>query len=709
MDIQFGREICGNLPIAEQREWLVTNGIGGYACGTIAGLLSRHYHGLLVAALKPPLGRTLLFTKLDETINYGSHVFELHTNRWTDGGISPQGYRHIERFHLEGSIPVWTFACADVLLKKRIWMQQGANTTYVRYTVCRASQPLTVSLKALVNYRDHHSSTRAHDWEMQIQQAEHGIQVTAYADAVPFYLLTDRAEASIEENWYIDYDLAIERYRGINPGDDHLHAATFQTTLEPGESLTIVASTVANPGLDGQAALKARRTYEQGLVGQWYTADYLSTRNTPVWLEQLVLAADQFIVDRPLPQGEIPSPSLQKGGDEVPVRSKKREVEEKQAVLGKTVIAGYPWFGDWGRDTMISLPGLAIATGRPEVARPILRTFARYLDQGMLPNLFPDAGETPEYNTVDAILWYFEAIRAYHAVTVDDNLLQELFPALAEVIAWHQQGTRYNIHLDPNDGLIYAGESGVQLTWMDAKIGHWVVTPRIGKPVEVNALWYNALTIMVKFAQHLGQPHEEYMQLAQQAASGFQRFWNPALGYCYDVLDGPNGNDASLRPNQIFAVSLPTVEPTVRTVRGAQTPPLLSQAQQRGVVDICAQTLLTSHGLRSLAPNHPQYQGQYGGDPYQRDSAYHQGPVWGWLLGPFVQAHFKVYQNPAIALSFLEPSINHLQAACIGSLSEIFDGDAPNTPRGAFAQAWTVAEVFASVAVGQWRIMNYEL
>ena len=696
MDIQFGRETCSDLPIAEQREWLVTNGIGGYACGTIAGLLSRHYHGLLVAALKPPLGRTLLFTKLDETIDYGSQVFELHTNRWNDGAISPEGYRHIERFCLEGSIPVWTFACADVLLKKRIWMQQGSNTTYIRYTLCRASEPLTLSLKALVNYRDHHSSTRSNDWEMQMQMqpTEHGVKVIAYEEAAPFYLLADRGEVLIEENWYIDYDLAIERYRGINPADDHFHAATFQTTLELGESLTIVASTEANPGLDGQAALMSRRAYEQGLVGQWYAADYLSTRNTPIWLEQLVLAADQFIVDRPLPSGEIPPTPLQKGDDEVSILPTKEEDEENQAFFGKTVIAGYPWFGDWGRDTMISLPGLAIATGRPEIARPILRTFARYLDQGMLPNLFPDAGETPEYNTVDAILWYFEAIRAYHAVTMDNDLLQELFPALAEVIAWHQRGTRYNIHLDPSDGLIYAGESGLQLTWMDAKIGDWVVTPRIGKPVEINALWYNALTIMVKLAQHLGKSDTEYVQLAQKAAEGFQRFWNPTLGYCYDVLDSLNGNDASLRPNQIFAVSLPTITPNVGTARtDAQTPPLLSPAQQRGVVDICAKSLLTSHGLRSLAPNHPQYQGRYGGDPYQRDSAYHQGPVWGWLLGPFVQAHFKVYQNLAIARSFLEPTINHLQAGCVGSLSEIFDGDAPITPRGAFAQAWTVAEV----------------
>ncbi|MEM9163577.1 MAG: amylo-alpha-1,6-glucosidase, partial [Cyanobacteria bacterium P01_F01_bin.4] len=331
-------------------------------------------------------------------------------------------------------------------------------------------------------------------------------------------------------------------------------------------------------------------------------------------------------------------------------------------------------------------PGLAIATHRPDIAQPILRTFAQYLDQGMLPNLFPEAGETPEYNTVDAILWYFEAIRAYYEATQDRALLSALFPVLAEVIDWHQKGTRYNIHLD-TDGLIYAGEPGVQLTWMDAKIGDWVVTPRIGKPIEISALWYNALLIMAEFAQQLGQPADLYQKLANQTLQGFQRFWNGSLGYCYDLLDGPEGNDASLRPNQIFAVSLPAM------TSSALLPALLSPDQQKQVVDGVAQQLVTSYGLRSLSPKHADYKGHYGGDPLQRDGAYHQGPVWGWLIGPFVQAHLKVYNNPAVARSFLEPMADHLRSGCIGTLSEIFDGDPPHQPRGAFAQAWTVAEV----------------
>ncbi|MBD2614436.1 MAG: glycogen debranching protein [Nostoc sp. GBBB01] len=652
MCMEFGREICGNLDIAASREWLVTNGIGGYASGTVAGLLTRRYHGLLVAALQPPLGRTLLLAKLDETVLYGDGFYSLYTNRWADGTIDAHGYQNIEHFSLEGTVPLWRFAVADALLEKRIWMQQAANTIYVQYTLRRATQPLKLTLKAIANYRDYHSDTHNYnDWQMSIEQVEQGICVSAYPDAVPIYLLTDRASASPAHNWYYNFDLAVERYRGLSDKEDHLHAATFEVTLNLGESLTFVASTHKQPELNGEAALKHRHTLEQKLIGLWKSNRPLNAADPPAWVNHLVLAADQFIVDRSVP-------------------------EDPQ---GKTIIAGYPWFSDWGRDTMISLPGLTLATGRPEIARSILRTFARHVDQGMLPNRFPDAGQTPEYNTVDATLWYFEAIRAYYNATEDNDLLMELFPVLTDIINWHCRGTRYNIHLDATDGLLYAGEKGVQLTWMDAKVGDWVVTPRIGKPIEVNALWYNSLRTMAKFARLIGKPHQEYEAMADRAQIRFARFWNQQTGSCYDVLDTPNGDDPSVRPNQIFAVSLP------------ESP--LTPAQQKAVVDICGQMLLTSHGLRSLASNHPQYQGKYGGNQYQRDGAYHQGTVWGWLLGSFVTAHLRVYKNPKQARQFLQPMANHLIAHGIGSLSEIFDGDAPMTPRGCIAQAWTVAEV----------------
>ena len=646
MFIEFGRETTGRLDIAQSLEWLVTNGIGGFASGTVANLNTRRYHGLLLAALNPPLGRTLLLAKLDETVAYDGSQFALFANRWSSGLVDPSGYRYGESFRLEGTMPVWRFACADALLEKRIWMEQGANTTYSFYRLCRASAPLTLSLKALVNYRDYHSLTHANGWQMDIEPAAQGLKVTAFAGATPFYIYSDKAATTLAHDWYNGFDLIMEHERGLDSAEDHLHAATLQATLSPGDTLTVVASTEATPDLNGQAALERQHQHEQQTLAQ----SPLHRAAAPDWINQLTLAADQFIVSRPL--ADDPN--------------------------GKTIIAGYHWFGDWGRDTMISLPGLSLTTGRPEVAGAILRTFAQYVDQGMLPNIFPDSGATPDYNTVDATLWYFEAVRAYYAATGDNALLKHLFPVLADIISWHQRGTRYQIHVDPADGLLYAGEAGVQLTWMDAKIGDWVVTPRTGKMVEVNALWYNALVTMAHFAQRLKKPYGDYQTAAKRVQSGFSRFWNDQLGYCYDVIDGPDGDDASLRPNQIFAVSLP------------ESP--LTPEQQRGVVDSCARHLLTSHGLRSLSPAHPAYAGHYGGTPYQRDSVYHQGTVWGWLLGPFCLAHWRVYQDPPQALEFLQPLADQLRAAGLGTLSEIFDGDAPMFPRGCIAQAWTVAE-----------------
>ena len=332
---------------------------------------------------------------------------------------------------------------------------------------------------------------------------------------------------------------------------------------------------------------------------------------------------------------------------------------------------------------MISLPGLTISTGRYDIAKTILLTFAKYVDKGMLPNVFPDGGETPGYNTLDATLWYFEAIRIYYVVTEDRDFITELFPLLADIIDWHIKGNRYNIHMD-NDGLLYGGEEGVQLTWMDAKVGDWVVTPRIGKPVEINALWYNALVCMEYFANTLGQSGIKYQQLAEKVRSHFSKFWYEEGGYCYDVIDSPQCNDPSFRPNQIFAVSLPAID---------LNHSLLKQGQQKMVVDKVEEKLLTPFGLRSLSPEHPDYVGVYGGNQLKRDGSYHQGTTWSWLIGHFVQAHLKVYQNPQLARSFLKPMAHHLQDGCIGNISEIFDGDPPFSSRGCFAQAWSVAEV----------------
>jgi predicted glycogen debranching enzyme len=667
-EVQFGREICGDLAAAESREWLVTNGLGGYASGTVAGSLTRRYHGLLVAALQPPVGRTQLVATMDEIVHYSGADFSLATHRWASGSVDPKGFLSLEDFHLEGAKPVWTYALADALLEKRVWMRQGENTTFIQYTLLRGSSGLEMELKPLVNYRDFHSSTHAADWRMKIQPVEYGVMVQAFDGAAPFYLKSTGASCEPRHDWYRDCYLAEETARGLDDHEDHLFAALFRAKLEPGSSVTVVATTEANALLDVETARAEHANHEVKLFQAWQEKNEAVAAEAPSWLWQLVLAADQFIVKRSL-------------SDEPD---------------GRSIIAGYHWFANWGRDTMIALPGLTLATGRADVAKKILLAFSRYVEAGMLPNNFPDAGGKPEYNTVDASLWYFEAIRQYFAATQDATTLQELFPVLARIIDAHLKGTRYNIHTDPADGLIYAGGPGVQLTWMDAKIGDWVVTPRTGKPVEINALWINALETMAGFAQSLGKSSDACEKLAARAKNSFQKFWNADRKYCYDVIDSRGiGNDVSLRPNQIFAVSLP-VSP-------------LSPEQQKAVVDVCARHLLTSHGLRSLAPFESGYTGRYGGSPRERDAAYHQGTVWGWLLGPFALAHYRVYRDREAALRFLEPLGRQIYSSGLGTLSEIFDGDAPFTPRGCIAQAWTVAEVLRAwqeISTGKQLVLN---
>lgn len=649
MKLDFGREVCGKTTVAETREWLVTNGIGGYASGTIAGVLTRRYHGLLMAAMQPPLGRTLLLAKIDETAEYdgiyprSGKFYHLYNNRWADGSVEPNGNHFLDRFHLEGTTPVWTYGIANALLEKRVWMQNGANTTYIQYRLARATGPLSIEAKAFVNYRDYHNTTIIQeDWDLDIEPVSDGLRLKLFADATPFYLLSDGAVLIPQYDWYEDFLLKVEEYRGQpDVQEDHVYAALIRFTLQPGESITLVASTESDPTLDGNAAYAERRAYEQSLLTQ---------ANLPAEVDHLVLAADQFVVQRPTAR----DPN------------------------GRSIIAGYHWFSDWGRDTMIALPGLTLTTNRADVAASILRTYAEFVDQGMIPNRFPDVGERPEYNTVDATLWYFEALRAYHAATDDDALVAELFSVLKDIIKWHRRGTRYNIHMD-DDGLLYAGEAGVQLTWMDAKVDEWVVTSRIGKPVEINALWYNALCIMADFARLTGEDPTEYDALAEKAKAGFDRFWYDKMGYCYDVVDGPDGNEGNLRPNQLLAISLP------------YSP--LTAAQQRSALDACARHLLTAHGLRTLSPDDAAYIGVYGGDRYKRDGAYHQGTVWAWLIGPFVMAHLRVYNDPQQVRSYLRPLMHHLTDHGIGAISEIFDGDAPFTPRGCIAQAWSIAEV----------------
>ncbi len=420
MIVDFGRDVTGRLAAAESKEWLCTNGIGGFASGTVAGLLTRRYHGLLVAALAPPVGRTLLVSKLDERAHYEGLDRPLCTNRWADGTIDPAGHHDLERFVLDGTMPVWTWSWADALLDKRVWMEPGANTTYVQYSVVRAGGPVALEIVALVNYRDYHGTTHG-GWTMMLERVSGGVRVEAFPRARPFVILADGADVTVEHEWCYGFDLARERERGLPASEDHLRAATLRATLAPGRSLTVTLSAELAPSTAGEAARRRRRRHETDVIARWKRAQP-EARRAPAAVRQLVLAADQFVAHRPL-----------------------RDVPD-----GVTLIAGYHWFGDWGRDTMISLPGLALVTGRAETARRILTTFARFVDRGMLPNRFPDAGEAPEYNTADAALWYFEAIRAYHEATADTGAVKELFPVLESTLDFHRRGTRFGIGEDPN-------------------------------------------------------------------------------------------------------------------------------------------------------------------------------------------------------------------------------------------------------------------
>lgn len=663
--ISFGREICGDLAQAERREWWLANGRGAYAAGTIAGTLTRRYHGLLIAPLVPPLGRFLVVAKADAVLTDGEHEWPLSSNRWGGDVIAPRGYVHIESFHLDGRMPVWRYAIGDARVEIRIWMEPGADTTYVAYRLepglTGADRNLSLRVRLLANARDHHGNTQPGDFHPTILLEEepgaatrrltvrHEVEARVGPSFSLYFKVCGGALAA-DGTWCENFELSLERERGLPAYDNHLGVGQAYLALTPGEWVGLVASLEEKASSDLEEAMQRFRTYEAGLI-TGACARVPELTEAPSWIQQLILAADSFLLACPL--AGVPD--------------------------GESVIAGYPWFGEWGRDTMIALSGLTLATGRYDNARRILQSFIPFVDRGMLPNLFPEHGETPEYTSVDAALWYLEAWRAYLAVIDDQAALKRVFPVLQDIVAWHVKGTRHGIGVDPQDGLLRAGEPGVQLTWMDAKVGDRVVTPRRGKPVEINALWFNALNIMAGFAERLGQPPGSYRTMADKARQGFQRFINPETGALFDVLDGPQGDDASIRPNQIFAVSLP------------HSP--LGRETQRAVVLQCGRELLCSYGLRSLTPAHPDFHPQYLGGVPERDGGYHQGPVWAWLLGHYALAQYRVTNDAGAAQRCLEPIRDHLLDAGLGTVSEIFDGAAPHVPRGAPSQAWSVAGV----------------
>ncbi|HEX6292217.1 MAG TPA: amylo-alpha-1,6-glucosidase [Herpetosiphonaceae bacterium] len=655
--------LCRNRDATISREWLVTNAVGGYAMGSVAGANTRAYHGYLIAATTPPVGRTLLLQHLDERIVVGEDAWPLSADEWADGSRTPQDWRDrpgvpaLDGFALDGTLPIWTYALGDGRLEKRVWMVHGQNTTYIRYTLLNAAAPVRLRIRISVNDRDHHGTRMADGNSWRSAEADGGWRIARDSwEAHEWSLLTlPHVPLTPIHEWSAPLYRRVEAERGLDSVEQRYVLGQIELDLLPGASWTLVASTEPPTQIerDPVVTLQAEQARQAALIAR------AAAEDAPLPVRQLVLAADQFIVERNL-------------------------VADGRVERGQSVIAGYPWFGDWGRDTMISLPGLCLSTRRYDVAARILRTFARYVSRGMLPNRFPDVGEEPEYNTVDATLWYFHAIERYHQATGDDALLADLYPVLAEIVTWHLRGTRYGIQVDASDGLLRAGEPGAQLTWMDVRIDGWVVTPRHGKAVEINALWYNALRLLARWSVRYAAaaPAADYAALAEQVRASFSRFWYAEGGYLYDVIDTPGGDDATLRPNQIFALSV--------------APELLSEERRRSALAQVTRYLWTPDGLRTLDPRHPDYQPRFTGGRVQRDSAYHQGTIWPWLIGHYLDARRQL--EPELERQpYLRALLDHLWDGGLGTIAEVFDAEPPRFGAGCMAQAWSVAEVLRSV------------
>jgi predicted glycogen debranching enzyme len=661
---QFDESVCRNLDLACRREWLETNGIGGFASSTIAGLHTRRYHGLLVAATKPPVGRMLLLSKLEETLVIDGRRTDLSCNRYP-GAIHPQGHLHLKQFR-QDPFPVYVYEVDGIEIEKSVLMVHGENTTVIRYLVRQFPETgaVTLELRPLIAFRDYHSTAHENgSLNPSIEIASGLVACAPYAGLPKLCLAHTSGEVHPTGDWYRNFEYLVEQERGLDYREDLFNPLMLSLDLRSNPRASIVASTEVRSASDADKMRAMEVERRRDLLGTFYSGTGASRADQGVrptedpFVEALVQASDQFIVRR---------------GSE------------------STVIAGYPWFSDWGRDTMIALPGLTLTTGRPEAARGILLAFAACVDRGMLPNRFPDASETPEYNTVDATLWFFEAIRALAAHTEDYEFIRtKLYAVLADIVSWHERGTRYGIRMD-SDGLLQAGEPGVQLTWMDAKVGDWVVTPRIGKPVEIQALWYNALRVMEDLAGRFGKQADgaHYRALADRAQAAFPGlFWNESAGCLYDVVNG-EARDGSIRPNQIFAVSL--------------FHKMLPAEMAKRVVQTVERHLLTPYGLRTLAPSDPQYRGCYGGDPRSRDGAYHQGTVWPWLMGPFLTAYLEVNgrspETRAQSAKWLEEFRRYIGDEGLGQIPEVFDGDSPQRPGGCIAQAWSVAELLRATS-----------
>ncbi len=641
MRTTFGQEECQNLKTALSKEWLETNGLGSFACSTIIGANVRRHNGLLVASLRPPVERYVLLSKVEERVVAGRQECHLSTNLYP-GTVYPHGFNVQAEFRLR-PWPTFRYVCHEMALEKSVCLIHGENTVVLSYRNCGASGAIELKLRPLLAFRDYNSLQKRNDAaNMAVERGKCALSVQPYAGLPRLYFYGKTDSVEVKPDWYNRFTYPVEQERGLDAEEDLFTPFELTLKIAGGETAHLVVSTEKKTGVDAGKLLDAERQRRKE-----FEKEKDKTR------QALLIAADAFIARR---------------GEHY-----------------RTVLAGFPWFTDWGRDTMIALPGLTLTTGKFELAKEILLTFARYCDRGMIPNVFPDAGETPEYNTVDGALWFVVTAWKYWKASGDDAGARQLLPALREVIKFYRDGTRFDIHAD-TDGLITAGAAGTQLTWMDVKVDGYVPTPRHGKAVEINALWLNALLMLAELEEKLAGDIQSAVilrKLADQVAVSFVKtFWNADGGYLFDVAQG-NFRDPAIRPNQIFAVSLP------------HSP--LDKAQQKSVLDCVTKHLLTPVGLRSLARGHEKYIGKYTGNRWQRDCAYHQGTVWPWLIGPYCDAYAKVNgtgktQRKEIA-GLLAGLIAHLEEAGLGHVSEIFDGDPPHRPAGCFAQAWSVAEL----------------
>jgi predicted glycogen debranching enzyme len=647
-------------PAEAPLEWLVTNGLGGYASGSVLGPPLRRFHGLLIAALPAPFGRLMLLHQLQESVQLDDGpLVDLRP------GPDPGPTARLTDFHLQAGLPHWTFALEPGgHVEQALMMPHDQNTVHLRYRLTGTTASGQLRLRPWLDLRPHEgllSPRQAHryavtergqnQFEFEREQAPLLLRMKASADLVLF--VRDPAD-------WNDVRYPIEHDRGYDSLGSMHAPGMFMMDLQPDRDVYLTASSEPWARLDAlspEAAWQLELTRRERLIA----ASHAALQASDTYL--LPLAADQFIV----------RPAAREVG-EAPVRAAGAEP--------RTVIAGYPWFTDWGRDTMIALEGLTLVTGRFTEARDILQTFAHHVRNGLIPNLFPEGQSEGQYHTADATLWFFHALDRYDTVTGDHSLVQALLPTLEEIVEWHRHGTSFGIRVD-KDGLLTQGDPDLPLTWMDAKVGGWVVTPRRGKAVEINALWHNALMLLEGWLVRDGRGllADGVAREARRCGKAFSaRFWNPASGHLFDLVDGDRGDDGACRPNQVLAIAV-THSP-------------LDSRHWEPVLRAVADTLLTPVGLRTLSPRHTDFKARYFGDLRARDAAYHQGTVWPWLLGPFVDAWLRVHPaDPEGARELLAPLLQHVvSGGCVGSISEIFDAQTPYVPRGCFAQAWSVAE-----------------